>query len=232
MMATWRARILLLALSAWAVLVVVRHGYFALHARDRLLAGGADMAWRRGVIPAPRGRIVDRAGQPLAWTERQYDLWLERLPEQASRQRRLGNSLAELFGGDPPRLALSGCLRRNLTPTQINALAIHLSRYPELRVVPRFPRIAVDYAAVRQRIGDVAVLDDRGGIGISGWEREHEVRLRGCDGEYLVMCDRLGNWLPGTWREVTPMVPGEDVVVDATLAELLEQVATPEGEGR
>lgn len=230
-MGTRRARILLLALFAWAALVVVRHGYFAVQARDRLLAGGADMAWRRGVIPAPRGRIVDRVGQPLAWTERQYDLWLERMPEQPSRQRRLAGSLAELLGGDLPQLAQQACLRRNLTPDEINALAIHLSRYPELRVIPRFPRIAVDYAAVRQHIGDVAVLDESGVTGISGWEREYNPTLRGHDGEYVVMCDRLGNWLPGTWREVTPMMPGEDVAVDAFLAELRESIATPEGDG-
>lgn len=231
-MGTRRARILLLALSAWAVMVGIRHGYFALYARDRLLAGGAEMAWRQGVIPAPRGCIVDRAGQSLAWTERQYDLWLMRIPEQPSRQRRLARSLVESLGGDLPQLAPSACLRRNLSPDEIKALDVTLSRYPELRVTPRFLRIVVDYAAVRQRVGDVAVVDGLGASGTSGWEQEHDLQLSGRDGEYRVMCDRLGNWLPGTWREVTPMVPGKDVVVDVLLAELLEAVATPGEDGK
>ncbi len=222
-----RSRLLLLGLCLWASAVLARHVHDALVARERLVAAGAVLAWRRGTIPAPRGRLLDRAGQPLAWTERRFDLELVERPLGEARQRHL----ATVLGGLPwglGEVSSTGCLRRNLSPEEIVGLEAVLSAWPELRVVPRFSRVTVDYAAVRRRIGEVAASESGQAVGTSGWEQEHDGVLRGHDGAFLVMCDRLGNWLPGTWREIAPMVAGEDVQVDVLLAEMVAPADTAE----
>lgn len=226
-----RARILLAGLFCWAFLVMARHGWLAFHERERLLAAGAELAWRSGAIPAMRGRILDRDGLALAWTERHYELWLNELPPSVARRGLLEAALANLRGAADSSLVLASgrCLRPSLRVEDLPRVKRLLAVYPELAVRPRLQRVAVDYPTVRQRLGQVAIAVDGIMTGCSGWELRHDRRLRGQDGAFLVMCDRHGNWLPGTWRETVPMVPGREVRIEASLAELCPAATTAAG---
>jgi len=218
-----RTRILMIAIFGAGVLVAARHGWYALGQRDRLLTIGASQVWRQGSIPAPRGRILDRDGQPLAWSERRFELRLIGLPAPEAARRQFLAALAEALGPLPQPPHPDLVLRRELSPQEFARLEPLLSRHPNLlQVIPRWRRVVLDYAAVRRTVGEVA-LDDEGRMtGQSGWELAHERELRGADGIFIVMCDRLGNWLPDTWRELAPMRPGAEVRIPQSYKELSE----------
>lgn len=218
-----RTKILLALLCIWAVIVTVRLFYYTVYARDYYLEKGNRIAWRRGVIPAARGRILAKNGLALAWTERHYDLFIEDFFQELSPHKELVlGELRKIF----PNLSLNNirsnaCIRRGLKPPELADLSKTVSAFSGLRIIPRFERRYVDYPEVRELLGAVELVNGTF-QGVKGIERDYDSYLSGADGIYLVMLDRNGDWIPGTWTIKSDMIPGKDLILEYSLEEIIK----------
>lgn len=213
---------LLILLLVWSACASGALLYYSVYARGRYLEAGQRLALRRGDFQATRGRILDRNGVSLAWSERYFDLYI----------------LQAKSGGVTPELIIkavrdvvpdcevavisktSWLLKTALTPSQILNMEPLMRSYPELTIQARTERRTVDYLEIKHEIGET--VDGNGVlVGISGAELTHNSQLSGVPGTYEVMLDRRRNWIPGTWRLVKPVVPGRDVKLEFSIAELI-----------
>lgn len=220
-----RTKTILVLLCIWAVIVTVRLFYYTVYARDYYLEKGNRIAWRRGVIPAARGRILTRNGLLLAWTERYYDLFIEDCFHEISLHKFMFKELKKVF----PDLQLesmraNACVRKGLTPSELSDLSKIISSFSRLRILPRFERRYVDYPQVREFLGTVELVNGRL-QGIKGVEYDYDSYLSGIDGTYLVMLDRNGDWIPGTWETKDDMIPGRDLILEYSLEEIIKMKA-------
>lgn len=217
----WRSGILLAVLAGWG-LVACGWAWRAMRPPAGCPAAAA-AAWRVGTLPALRGRILDPDGLPLAWSERHFALQYTpgETPEAAA-DWAAANVHPVLAGRLPPRpeswppgqplVVLS-----DLRPDEVLGLAAWLPQHPTLRLVSRFER---QYSGAgldrREQLGRTRQFGQRE-IGLSGWERHFEARLRGRDGRYRVMLDSRGGWIPGSWQQLQAPAPGQDVTVPLRL---------------
>ena len=210
-----RRRILIVAavFAAWLLLALGRAWYVAVPCRTRYAAIGEKMARRVFRIPAPRGRILDADGEPLAWSLKFWDL-VSAVPRQT-----LGaEEIASLKRVLPDMTGEGDVLRRGMTLDEANRIR-ELTNGVRVRIVARTERIVIDSPEIRRRVGKVSVEDGRA-CGVSGWEREFDRELSGSPGRMSVMVDRTGRWIPSSERLLKPMVPGKDVRLPQTLREL------------
>ena len=213
-----RLTILLFAFCLWAVVIVLRMGQFMIVERGRYLEAMTREALFQGVVPAARGRILDRDGRPLAWSERVFTVhwhiprrhaeaeallaFLDREPWLTAA---LPRPLADHQLGERVELA------HDLTAARAMELEDLADQVPGLEIRAAFRRHVVAEPHLRQYIGLVRTGPDGTEVGISGIEREHDDILRGLPGTFQVMLDKEGRWLPETWRKVGELRPGFDV---------------------
>jgi cell division protein FtsI/penicillin-binding protein 2 len=88
-----------------------------------------------------------------------------------------------------------------------------------LRIVTRQERLVCNSEAVRFLAGKVELRD---GVqcGVSGWELQNELLLRGIPGRYSVLLDRFGNYMPKSFKLGAPPSDGRDLHLTETLEEL------------
>jgi len=213
-----RLTILLFGFCLWALIIVLRLGQFMIVDRDRYLEAMSREALFTGVVPAGRGRILDRDGRPLAWSERVFNVhWhlprdrdqAEMLRDRLDREPWLTDALPRPLPAD--RLGQRLQLARDLPAAQAVRLEALSDLVPGLEVTAAFRRHVVDDPTLRPLLGAVASAPDGTEVGISGLERAHDDVLRGLPGSFRVMLDREGRWLPETWRKVGELRPGYDV---------------------
>ena len=204
----FRFRLLVLFFAVWAIAAAARAAYLAGPASGRFIALGEAIARREPVLPASRGRILDRDGVPLAWDERYYDLYSDLGSEAPGRQER--SALRRIFGMAEPAPEADGLLRRNLTARELLELETPIRHGARLRIVPRIERITVGSLRVRARLGRVAERDGAR-VGVSGFEEQFDAELRGRDGRARVLLDRWRGWVPSSWEGLSHPVPGKDV---------------------
>jgi len=216
----FRAKALLSLLVTWAVVVTAHVFYYTVYARDSYLAEGDKLAMRKGIIPSIRGKILDKNGLELAWTEKYFDLYLNNEPEIYLRKTSLLAALEKILG-NPVNLAKDAerlLVKKNLDPETLLKLEPLLSEYPEIKIIQRFERRCVDYPDVKALIGKVELKDARL-HGYSGLEMAYDEALYGRDGSYTVMIDRNGNWMKGSWKlEAEPN--SYDIRLEKSLEEL------------
>lgn len=216
-----RSRTVLFLLIAWATLVSFMLFHYSVGARGKYLEMGDKLAWKEGIVPACRGRILDKDGKPLAWTEKYFDLLLLGAKKMnIERENEILSELGGLFPVEPRKInEESILLKRNLSPEEIIMLEMLTSRFPELKIIPRDERRCIDYSRVRSLVGTVKIED---GLmsGISGLEREYDSLLSGSDGVYVVMLDKGGNWVRGTWKILKKPRPGKDLLLQKSVEEL------------
>lgn len=213
-----RLTILLFGFCLWALLIVLRMGQFMIVERGRHLEAMTREALFEGVVPAARGRILDRDGRPLAWSERvfavhwrvprdrsQAEVLLAYLDREPWLTAALPRPLPEAQLGQRVELAQGLPAERAMT---LDALS---NQVAGLEISAAFRRHVVAEARLRQYIGRVEVGPDGSEVGSSGLEREHDAILRGVPGTFRVMLDKEGRWLPETWRKVGELRPGFDV---------------------
>jgi cell division protein FtsI/penicillin-binding protein 2 len=172
----------------------------------------------RGLVPAARGRILDRDGRILAWSERVFAVHWQ-VPVQAEQAARECAALASeprLATRLPQPLPAAWPGTRVLLAQDLDAdSAVRLEglagAVPGLAVTSHFRRQVVDDAAVQALVGRVARAEDGSEVGVSGIEREHDGILRGLPGAFQVMVDKQGRWLPETWQKIGELRPGYDV---------------------
>jgi len=215
-----RARILLFFLFLWAVLVTAHLFYYSIWSRGYYLERGRKLSEKNGIIPARRGTIKDKNKKPLAWNERYYDLYLTPYSGFPSRQKRIFRAMKKVI----PELEYQEnkteiCLQKNIPP-RIHLKCAELIRYfPEIELRSRVIRIYVDDPEIERYLGKT---ENRDGIlrGISGLEIQYNELLKGKNGYFTVMANRVGKWIPGTWEEKQKAVPGEDLILEESFVEL------------
>ncbi|MFA6569324.1 MAG: hypothetical protein WCS96_14025 [Victivallales bacterium] len=226
-----RNRIIIAVFIVWAFVITFRLFYYTSYSRDYYLEEGNKNAWRSGTIPAARGRILDKNGLPLAWTRRYHDLVVEVYPDLCMSNSALVNELRGKIHDLTPDEKKEKYVKKGLAPSEISFLRDYMVKYRGVRIVPRLERRYVDYPEVRKILGKVDSYNG-GYYGLDGAEREYDSELNGTDGVYVVMLDRYRNWIPGTWKLKTEMLPGKDVMLENSLEDIISmQKKKNEGNG-
>ncbi len=223
---TWRIRIWIFfsLLLLWSILALGRAFWLAGPGRQAHITAGERMARFSGQLPAVRGRILDRAGRALAWSERYFDLfWIpvDGTDPNPKSFTEIQQIVADLLVPNPPEASAGNpvLLKRNLSTQELLALEAFIKSHREYQLKSRVERIRVNHPVVRGYLGSVEQSD---GIlvGTSGLEAEYDEVLRGKPGRFEVMLDRRRNWIPGSWKQLEEPIQGKDVVLSETLETL------------
>ena len=154
---SWRFRAVIFfsLLLVWAAAALLRAVWLAGPRSAEYIAQGEKMARFHGTLPAMRGRILDRAGRMLVWSERYFDLYLT-LPEgmkpedetfDAVRKTVKDLKIPEAGTGTPV------LLKRDLAPAELLALEPVVKNNRAFRIESRVERIAVRKRRTGRRIG-------------------------------------------------------------------------------
>lgn len=214
-----RCRGLSVLLGVWLLAILAVNFILAGPDREKHLEIGRKIALHTGEYHAPRGRLLDRDGTPLAWSEKYFDLIRTVAMPDPNLDKQLNELLKKPLRPEP-RPDGQLVLRRDLSPEEIARLETILQQHLALRIEPRLERISVNSEKLRRRLGAVAVANGRQ-TGISGLELQYDEQLGGRPGRYEVMLDRYRNWVESTWCLTTEAVPGQDVRLDFTINEML-----------
>lgn len=221
-MNTARFSIILIVFAAAFICCAVKGCRLAGPDREKILARGERIArvWRQ--MPAKRGRIIDKNGKVLVWSELYCDLHYNSSGENELSEDEQ-QTLIELFGKLDFSVPPSTPLRRHLRPDELIALEVLLQKGAPLRIVTRHERVICNSEAVRFLAGKVEL---REGIqyGVSGWELQNELILRGIPGRYSVLLDRFGNYMPKSFKLSTPPSDGKDLHLTESLEELEQKL--------
>ena len=227
-MAKRRAPILLFIFGLWAIIITFRLFQVMVLDRDEYLRQMTASSWHQGTILAIRGRILDKDGNPLAWSTRHFRVVSD--PPRGNefyRQQLVIRETFDLPADSTPPYSPGGAtvtIRPDLAPQQF-ALADRLAtEIPEVRIEPYFKRHRHPDPRIRTRLGEVAVQNGME-VGTSGAELEHDSLLRGRPGLFRVMLTPAGEWLPGTWEQIRAVKSGYDVYLPVRF----RTVAIPEG---
>ena len=192
--------ILMLALfGAGFLTCAVRGCRLAGPERAAIIAKGEKTARVRRSLPGKRGRILDREGKVLVWSEVYFDLRYNADGENELSEDEQ-QTLIALFGKVDLQAGPGAVLRRHLTPGELLALEPLLRRGAPLKVAVRHERLLCNSDAVRRLAGTVEVRHGAQ-CGVSGWELEHELTLRSIPGEYSVLLDRFGKFMPKSFHQ-------------------------------
>ena len=216
-----RAVRILWIILIWAILASCWFFYYSVLARQKYLEMGNRLAMRQGYYYAGRSRILDKNDRVLAWSERYFDLYLMCSEEDPNIQQMSLDKVREILP-DAAFIRVKEAvflLKREVPPEKIIELEPLLTKFPDLKILPRTVRKVVDYMEVRNYVGYVELKDGRP-FGVSGIEKEYDSRLAGTIGVYEVMLDRHKNWVPETWRLKSKAVPGKDVKLGLSLDEI------------
>ena len=188
--------------------LILRAVYFGAVVRDRYLKSSMHISERVINIPARRGSIFDRNGVKLLWSERCFDLWCILPANKTSTTAQIGAINQALPERKIEHISGKSQIVSNLTAEETLALEPLIRRGYPLRIRSVVKRKKLDNAIVRKKAGYV-----RDGQGISGWEKEYNSILSGANGKGLVSVDRRQNWIPGSFKLITPPQHGKDVTL-------------------
>lgn len=187
-----RARVLIGLLLSWFVVLTARAMYLQVWRTDFLQQQGASRFTRIIELPAHRGMITDRNGDPLAVSTPVESVWASPGDVQITPAQR--RQLAHLLGMEEwelkHKLEDSGrefvYLKRHLPP-EVAASVVQLN-LPGISLKREFHRFYPDGEVAAQLIG-ITDVDDRGQEGI---ELAYQDWLSGKPGSRRVIKDRLG----------------------------------------
>ncbi|MBK6743742.1 MAG: penicillin-binding protein 2 [Hydrogenophilales bacterium] len=189
----WRMRVVMILLFGGFAALTARATYLQTWQTDFLNKEGGKRANRVVEIPAHRGMITDRRGEPLAISTPVESVWIN--PQEAQATPQQIQALATLLDIDPDELRRDFSdkkksfvyLRRQLPPeiaTSITALGIK-----GLSTTPEYRRYYPSGEVMAQVLG-VTGVEDRG---LEGLEFVYQSWLEGEPGAKRVLKDRLGN---------------------------------------
>jgi len=208
----WRMRLTLALLFGGFAALSVRAVYLQAWHNDFLNEEGEKRVQRVAPIPAYRGVISDRRGEPVAVSTPVETLWMN--PRQAAASPEQIKALATILGRDPRQLAHLFAdkskgfvyLERLLEPPKARqVMALNLAGVfskPEYRRY--YPA-----GEVMGHVLGITNLDDRGQEGV---ELAFQSWLAGEAGAQRVVRDRLGNVVE-VLEQIKPPKPGRDLVL-------------------
>ncbi|MBK7982795.1 MAG: penicillin-binding protein 2 [Candidatus Competibacteraceae bacterium] len=208
-----RHRLVVGLLLAGAGAMIARAAYLQLVHNDFLQEQGKERFLRVVEVPAHRGMILDRSGEPLAVSSPVDSIWAQ--PQQLLQQRERWPVLARLLGLQAGELEQKLAenddrqflyLRRHLAPglaQQILALKI-----PGVYSKREYRRYYPD-AEVTSHLLGFTDIDDAGQEGL---EKTFDAQLRGIPGNKRVIQDRMGQVVEDVENIRAPQ-PGKPVVL-------------------
>lgn len=218
---TWRSRFVLFLVGLAFLVLLVQAARVQIFDNDFYQKQGDQRLLHNQTLPASRGRILDRQGQPLATSVPLQAVHVyvpvfkpaaKAKPEEQERFARSRAELARLLGLNPrvmqERLqAGTGTvvLKRHVdvsTWQQVQAL-----RLPGVSAVPEFKRRYPEGEAAAHLVGFTDADDKRG---VEGLEFHFQDRLQGRAGERTVVRDRLGRVVEGVGESLPP-AHGQDL---------------------
>lgn len=209
----WRRRLVLVAFALLGVAVIVRAGYLQVFDHEFYRGQGEARQLRTVSIPAHRGDLLDRHGEPLAVSTPIQTLWgvPDKLVEQPAALREVA-AILDIDGEkliERVREAADGgsrfiYVKRHVNPAiveQVMAL-----RVGALSVRREYKRYYPSAGAASHVVGFTGI-DDHGREGL---EMAYDSWLSGKPGERRVQRDRTGREITPT-DIITPAVPGKDL---------------------
>jgi len=180
-------------------------------------------------VPALRGSVLDRNGNPLAASEDAATIFAT--PYQVKDPRRAASKLASILGLDrgdvlhslTEESGFAYIARKVDVPT---AARIARLKLPGIGQLPDSRRTYPQGELAAQTVGAVGSEDQ----GLTGLEESEDAALRGADGERRVVKDALGE--PIRLDTVTPASDGQDIqlTLDPAIERKAEQVLAEVGE--
>jgi len=205
---------LLCLLHLAAAVLLARVAYLQLYEQESLEEHGDARALRVMEVPAIRGMIADRRGEPLAISTPVHSIWATPRELLAAEDEGLAR-LAQLLNTEP------AALRRRLQE-RIRKDFVYLHRGAEPDFGARVMALGLRGVSVQREYrryypaGEVTAqllgftdIDDRGQEGI---ELQHDDRLRGRRGVKRVLRDRLGQTVKNI-ETVRAAAPGRDLTL-------------------
>lgn len=207
----WRRGFVLGALALGACAVFVRAFQLQVIDQDFLAREGEKRAIRKVAIPAHRGAIVDRRGEPLALSAPVESLWA--VPQALLESPQHVEAVAKLLGRKPAefRKFLEARVQRKfvyisdpLSPGE--AKRVLALGAPGVFSDPSYAR----YYPAGEVAGQLVGFCGRDGAGLEGIEKAQESILAGKQGSRRVIRDRAGHIVEDN-LEYTEAQSGEDV---------------------
>ncbi|MGE5625176.1 MAG: peptidoglycan D,D-transpeptidase FtsI family protein [Bacillota bacterium] len=215
--AGWRSVVVLLFFGAAATALVGRAVYLQVLDKQFLLTQGAERHLRTVEIPAHRGMILDRNGEPLAVSTPVDSIWMnpQEVADAASRMPELAKALGENPAELVKLLKASGdkefvYLARGLDPyasQQVMALGI-----PGVYTQREYRRYYPAGEVAAQVLGFTNVDDH----GLEGLELGYDSWLKGIPGAERVIVDRYGRSVQEVEGLRAPR-PGQDLTTSLDL---------------
>ncbi|NKF22923.1 peptidoglycan D,D-transpeptidase FtsI family protein [Solimonas marina] len=207
----WRRLFVLGALGVGAAIVLGRAFQLEVIDQDFLAAEGSKRFIRNVTIPAHRGAILDRRGEPLALSAPVETLWA--VPQALLAKPQYVDAVARMIGRQPAEF-------RKFLQARIDRKFVYISDPMSPSEAKRVvalgaPGVFSDPSYARYYpAGEVAAqvvgFTGRDGNGLEGIERAQEAQLAGKEGSRRVIRDRSGNIVEDN-LEYKPAQSGEDV---------------------
>ncbi len=204
---TWRYLFILFVLLLGIVGLLARLLYLGVYDSNFLRKQGNARTLRTVSLPAFRGMLTDRNGEPLAISTPVASVWVN--PQKFVINEKNIKKLATLIKVDPKRLKKRikrnkhrefVYVRRQLAPNQ--AEKVKTLKLPGVHLTREFRRYYPEGEVAAQLVG-FTNIDDRGQ---EGMELAYNKWLRGIPGRKRVLVDRLGRSVADvdTLREAQP----------------------------
>lgn len=222
-----RTTIVIAAFLLWAVAIEARLVYFQVVDHDRMVALATDQQSRRVPLLAPRGEMLDRHGTLLAYSVDLDTIGAE--PRQAGDPQR---AVARLCGalGDCTREEVRTLVQRfrsgrGYVYVRRKVTAEEAKRVRDLKlpwvVFHKEPRRYYPNVSLAAHVLGYVGKED---VGLGGLEATYDARVRGRDGELLVLNDGQRRTFSSTIVE--PPVPGASL--ELTIDRYLQYIAERE----
>jgi cell division protein FtsI/penicillin-binding protein 2 len=184
-----------------------RHAYFLKEADAYRVS--------KSLLPAQRGLILDRSGDPLAINVPATTVYAD--PAEVKDVPATAARLSSLLGIDDSKLqgmllARSPKDHYRLLARRVTIAVGHAVKKADLLGIATVPDTKRDYpngSLAAQVLG----FTNSDGIGIEGVEHSQDALLEGTDGRIVGEVDREGRFLPGTMRHQVEPVNGHDLVL-------------------